>query len=134
MRMHPRWTTYCCLSLALLSLVLGGCKAAPVYNVQDAAVATGTTNAGMQDIQKAIIRAGASLGWNMKPAGAGSMIGTLHLRKHVAVVDIRYNAKTYSILYKDSQNLDYDGSTIHNNYNGWIQNLNRAIQTQLATL
>lgn len=128
-----RWAAYS-LSLALLFLVLGGCKAAPVYNVQDAAIVTGTTNASMNDVQQAIVRAGSSLGWSMRPAGTGSMVGTLHLRKHVAVVDIRYNTKTYSILYKDSQNLDYNGSTIHNNYNGWIQNLNRAIQTQLATL
>lgn len=120
--------------LALLALVIAGCKSAPVQNVQDAGIATGATNASMENIQKAIIRAGASLGWNMKPAGEGAMIGTLHLRKHVAVVDIRYNTQTYSILYKDSQNLDYDGTNIHSNYNGWIQNLNRAIQTQLATM
>ena len=123
-----------CLSLALVSLVVVGCKSAPVYNVQDAAIASGTTKADMADIQKAIVRAGSSLGWQMKAAGPGSMIGTLYLRKHVAVVDIRYNTKTYSILYKESQNLDYDGANIHSNYNGWIQNLNRAIQTQLSTL
>jgi len=123
-----------CLSLALLFVVLGACRSTPVYNVQDAAIATGATNANMRDVEKAIVRAGTSLGWSMKPAGSGSMIGTLNLRKHVAVVDIRYNTKTYSILYKDSQNLDYNGSSIHSNYNGWIQNLNRAIQAQFATL
>lgn len=119
---------------ALAALVAAGCKSAPVYNVQDAAIATGATNASMENVQKAIIRAGSSLGWNMKPAGNGAMIGTLQLRKHVAVVDIRYSTQTYSILYKESQNLDYDGTNIHSNYNGWIQNLNRAIQTQLATM
>lgn len=120
--------------VALAMLVAAGCKSAPVYNVQDAAVATGATSASMENVKSAIIRAGSSLGWNMKPAGDGKMIGTLQLRKHVAVVDIRYNSQTYSILYKESQNLDYDGTNIHSNYNGWIQNLNRAIQTQLATM
>jgi hypothetical protein len=50
----------------------------------------------------------------------------------VAVVDIKYNTKTYSIIYKSSQNLDYDGKNIHSNYNGWIQRLNQAIQSQLS--
>ena len=37
------------------------------------------------------------------------------------------------ITYKDSINLDAgtDG-TIHKNYNGWIQNLNKGIVTQLS--
>ena len=122
------------LALALLFLALAACRTAPIHNVHDAAIATGKTNASLEDIQKAIVRAGASLGWNMSSVRPGLMTGTLHLRKHVAVVEVRYDTKNYSILYKDSQNLGYNGSTIHSNYNGWIQNLNRAIQTQLTTL
>lgn len=122
------------LALAFLLLALASCRTAPIHNVHEAAVATGKTDASLEDIQKAIVRAGASLGWNMSPVRPGLMTGTLHLRKHTAVVEVRYDRKTYSILYKDSQNLDYNGSTIHSNYNGWIQNLNRAIQTQLTTL
>ena len=119
----------------LLVVFAGGCaRLNPVYNVDEAAVATGKTQASMDDIKNAIVRAGGSLGWIMKPTGSGSIMGTLNLRKHVAVVEIKYNSKTYSILYKDSQNLDYDGKNIHSNYNGWIQNLNRAIQTQLSAL
>ena len=37
-------------------------------------------------------------------------------------------------LYKDSANLHYDGKTIHSNYNGWIQNPDKAIRTQLDML
>jgi hypothetical protein len=50
------------------------------------------------------------------------------------VVDIPYSAKSYSITYKSSSNLNYDGTTIHSNYNGWVQNLHKAINTQLNTL
>lgn len=119
--------------IAALGLLAIGCRANPVYNVQDAAIVTGKANASADDVQKAILRAGTSLGWTMKPAG-NSILGTLTLRSHVAIVEIKYNPKTYSILYKDSQNLDYNGSTIHSNYNGWVQNLNRAIQAQLQAL
>ena len=47
-----------------------------------------------------------------------------------------YSTKAYSIVYKDSQNLDYNGTTktIHRAYNGWVQNLDRGIRTQLSLL
>ena len=48
------------------------------------------------------------------------------------VVDVKYDTKNYSITYKDSSNLDYTGDSIHKNYNGWIQNLNRGINAQLS--
>ena len=85
-------------------------------------------------VGKAILRAGGSLGWVMKKVKDGKLVGTLMLRKHVAIVAIDYSAKSYSIHYKDSQNLNYDGTNIHSNYNGWVQNLNRAIQSQLSML
>jgi len=120
--------------LVLLGISVAGCRTAPVHNVQDAAIVTTKANVSAEDIEKAIVRAGASLGWNMKRAQEGLMLGTLNLRDHVAVIEIRYNSKAYSILYKDSQNLNYDGTNIHSNYNGWITRLNRAIQVQLSTL
>ena len=70
----------------------------------------------------------------MQPAGPGHIVGTLYLRGNVAQVDIVYTTITYSINYKDSRGLDYDGSNIHSNYNGWVQKLDRAIARQLATL
>ena len=62
------------------------------------------------------------------------MEGTLNLRSHTAIVDITYDTRTYSIKYKDSTNLGYDGRNIHSNYNGWIENLDKGIQTQLVNL
>ena len=116
-----------------LTLTIIGCRANPVYNVEAAPI-TITGKHSSKDVEKAIIRAGASLGWGMKKVGKGHMVGTLYIRKHVAIVDITFDDKTYSIKYKDSQNLDYDGTNIHSNYNGWVQNLNRNIQTQFQTL
>ena len=60
----------------------------------------------------------------------GVIRATLHLRTHVAVTEITYNEQVFSIIYVDSTNLDYDGTSIHKNYNGWIQNLERAISVQ----
>lgn len=113
--------------------LLGGCRSAAVYNV-DAAPVTANKAVTMADMQKAIIRAGAGLGWQMKVVQPGLIVGTLRLRSHMAAVDIKYDTKAYSISYKDSSNLDYDGTNIHKNYNGWIQNLDNAIRVQVANL
>ena len=76
----------------------------------------------------------AAYGWQMVPKGPGNIEGTLILREHRAVVDVRYDTKTYSIKYKDSSNLQYDGASIHKNYNGWIQNLDNGIRARLTGL
>ncbi len=120
---------------SLLVVFAAGCRGStPVHNIEGASVVTGKTNASMNDVDTAILRAGRTMGWNMNVVGPGQIIGTLKLRKHVAVVDIKYNLSTYSIMYKDSTGLDYDGKNIHGNYNGWIKNLDRAIKVQLDTL
>ena len=64
----------------------------------------------------------------------GHMVGTLALRTHLAVVDVNYSVKSYSITYNDSISLNYDGTTIHTNYNSWIQNLHKGITAQLGNL
>lgn len=121
--------------VSVIALVGVGCRTNPVYNVDGAPVVTNSTGGVSIDaVGKAIIRAGTSLGWQMKQLGSNDIVGTLALRKHVAVVDIKYDSRTYSIKYRDSQNLDYDGTSIHQNYNGWVKNLDRAIRTQLTAL
>ncbi|MCR4300950.1 MAG: hypothetical protein NUV51_05010 [Sulfuricaulis sp.] len=118
--------------ISVLIMTVAGCRSNPVLNIEDAAVVTGKSQASADEVKNAIMLAGKSLGWVMKPGGAGSILATLNLRKHMAVVDIKYNTKTYSIIYKNSQYLDYDGTNIHGNYNGWVQRLNQAIQVQLS--
>lgn len=120
--------------VSVAALFISGCPhQAAVYNVHDASVMVGSEH-DLGDIKKAIVHAGAALGWSMKPVEPGKIIGTLHLRTHMAQVDIPYSKSSYSILYKDSDNLKFDGEKIHSNYNGWIQNLDRGIQNQLNLL
>jgi hypothetical protein len=122
--------------VAVAALLLGACAGTgvPVRNVIESPVVTNKANPSMDDVRQAIIRAGAGLTWQMRADRPGHIVGTLALRTHVAVVDIDYNPKAYSIKYKDSTNLEYNGSTIHRNYNGWIDNLDRAIKAQLTVL
>ncbi|MDH5601597.1 MAG: hypothetical protein OEY78_09865 [Gammaproteobacteria bacterium] len=124
---------YIVIIATALMLILAGCRANPILNIEDAPVNI-SGKYSSNDVKKAIIRAGAGLGWNMKAKTTGLIVGTLFLRKHVAIININYTKNGYSITYKDSQNLNYDGTNIHKNYNSWIQNLNRQIQAQLSAI
>ncbi len=120
-------------AMIVLTMALIGCRTAPVYNVTEAPINT-SEKATAVDVKKAILSAGASLGWQMKEVEPGHIVGSLFLRRHSAVVDIPYTTESYSITYKDSTELNYDGSNIHSNYNGWVQNLDRAIQARLSAI
>jgi hypothetical protein len=122
------------IAIMIATLALFSCRSAPVYNVNNATVVANVSNVSSSQVRKAIIRAGGGLGWMIKDAGPGRLEGRLTLRTHYAKVSIPYSTKSYSIIYKDSKNLKYDGTNIHSNYNGWIQNLNKAIQVQLNML
>ena len=116
-----------------IALLVVGCRIAPVYNVEQSQI-TASRPLSMSDVEQTIRQAGSSLGWQMVPKGPGSIEGTLLLRDHRAVVDIKYDTKTYSIKYKDSSNLQYDGTSIHSNYNGWVQRLDNTIRARLTGL
>jgi hypothetical protein len=123
---------------AIILAALLGCRGgAELYQVKDAPVQTATGRQATHDqVQKAIIESGASLGWIMFVAKPGEIVGTLNLRSHTAVVTIPFTSKNYSILYKDSTNLKYNAEkqTIHENYNGWVQRLDNAIRSRITTI
>lgn len=127
--------SYWKILLAVAVLGLAACRSAPVYNVEEMAIVSTSGKAvSAAEVKKAIIVAGSSLGWQIRPVKDGEMVGTLMLRDHMAQVDIKYSPKSYSILYKDSTNLKYDGTNIHSNYNGWVQRLQQTITAQLAAM
>lgn len=118
---------------ALLAVAMVGCTSAPIMNVSSTPVAAASGKAlDAEQVRGAIVRAGVALGWQMKDESANTLVGTLQLRSHTAVVEIPYSASNYSIKYRSSINLDEKGGSIHKNYNGWIQNLTRGINAQLS--
>jgi len=125
----------CCAAVFAFVLLAAFGAGTPVVNVQSAAIPPNPA-ATMENIGKAIIRGGQTLGWQITLMGPGKAEGVLVLRRHRAVVDITYDTSSFSINYKDSVNLDYDAQekTIHSNYNGWIRNLEKAIRAQVSVL
>ena len=123
---------------AFLSMIAMPAQAAcmrcgPIQNVTDAAVPSpGGKALSNDEVKKAIMRAGGTLGWKMDDSARGKITGTLNVRTHTAVVEIPYSTKSYSINYKSSVNLNEEDGQIHNNYNGWVKNLAKGIDAQLA--
>jgi len=122
------------LAVLAATVALTACNTiAPIQNVDSVPVSNSANEKlSAEEVRAAIVRAGAGLGWIMKDAGPGTINGTLILRTHTAEVQIPYSAASYSIVYKSSINLQESGGKIHRNYNGWVQNLNRGINAQLA--
>ena len=123
------------LKFAALAAVfaIAGCSVVPIMNVKNAPITSASgkplSNA---EVRSAILRAGATLGWQMKDEGPNMLVGTLQLRDHLAVIEIPYSSTDYSLKYRSSNNLKESSGNIHKNYNGWIQNLTRGINAQLT--
>lgn len=125
------------LAFALVVMVMiSGCmRMAPLKNVTDSAITTGSEKSGsLMELGEAVIRAGSSLGWRMQRSKPGHIVGTLFLGSQMAAVDITFNEDTYSITYKNSSNLKYDGTEIYRNYNGWIKRLDDEINREFLML
>jgi PBP1b-binding outer membrane lipoprotein LpoB len=121
------------IAITSLLLILAGCKTSPILNIENAPIVISAKHSS-NDVKDAIFRAGIALDWKMKEMKGGHIVGTLFIRNHIAVVDIKYSKETYNIDYKSGTNLKYDGVNIHKNYNEWIQNLNRLIQKNLSKI
>jgi len=120
--------------LTAATMAHAGCmRCDPILNISNAPVTSASGKPLTNDqVRGAIIRAGATLGWQMKESGPGKLTATLLVRKHTAEVEITYSPASYDINYKTSTNLDAGDGQIHKNYNGWIQNLNKGIAVQLS--
>lgn len=134
MRILATFAAGAVIAAAATSAQAGCFRCDPILNIEKAPVTSASGKPlSEEQVKSAIIRAGAALGWQMKDAAPGKITATIMLRKHTANIEIPYSSKEYSITYKDSTNLDASGDgTIHKNYNGWIQNLNRGITAQLT--
>lgn len=116
--------------LIMTTLITVGCRSGAIYNVENSKIENPKSSSA---VYAAIKDAGRSLGWKIQRIKPGVAQGKLYLRTHLAVVKIKYSSRSYSISYVRSENLKYDAEkqTIHSNYNGWVQNLEKAIDARL---
>jgi len=126
------------LTWSALALVLAACASASVPVRDFTAVPINPkSTASLEDVGKAISRAGAAAGWQMSEVRPGHIVGSYRVRRHLAVVDVTYSASAYDIKFKDGDaGLKYDGQTktIHQNYNTWVEELDKVIRAHLSAL
>jgi hypothetical protein len=89
----------------------------------------------VEEVKQAIISACRKRGWTPTITGANQITASITVRsKHSAEVEISYTEKDYSIIYKSSQELDYNEKKrkIHRNYNKWVAMLSSSIQREFG--
>jgi hypothetical protein len=119
--------------MVLVGVAVAACaRTVPVYNVSSApVVARSEGQQSTAQVRSAIIAALQGNGWIVKQDNPGKIVAEILVRSHMAEVELDYSTTQYSITYKDSDNLLYNGSTIHRNYNTWIVRLQRQIDQHL---
>ena len=96
-----------------------------------------------EQVRQAIAQAARKNKWIItetanEKAGGQIEASLLVRNKHTAVVEIPYTAEKYSILYKNSVNMNYASCNntryIHRNYNVWVNRLQSAIAAELDAI
>lgn len=119
----------------LLLVVIPSCVIQPVLNLKNEPLPTladGSTYTKEQ-VQKAIIEGCRQRGWVAQPKDEGVIVASIIVRSHRAKIEIQYDETNISILYKDSNNLNYADGNIHPNYNRWVEYLYSTILSKLPS-
>jgi hypothetical protein len=122
--------------VALLAMPAHAANTAPMYKPEPIQVPAGK---GAEAVKKAVRKAFFDKDWKAREIGPGHMQGrhtkTGKDKTHVAVVDVRFDAKSVRISYKDSQELNYnkESGVIHKTYNNWVRNLEKNIRANLGS-
>jgi hypothetical protein len=95
---------------------------------------TSGNNATLDQVSRKIITASAVKGWKPEYLGAGHITAVRRRSGYVAKVDIFYTTNSFEIKYKDSDNMDYNGSSIASAYDDWVKELRDEIKRRLSEL
>ncbi|MFS1523231.1 hypothetical protein ACL7TT_03820 [Microbulbifer sp. 2304DJ12-6] len=124
------------LFLSLIAVTLGACTSYPLLSIQDRVVPSRLDGSPQtrESVTQSIIAGCIVKGWACQEVAPGQILASIDVRKHHAEANINYDHDSYSITYKDSKMLDYNGqqNTIHRSYNRWINNLNSAIIKEMS--
>lgn len=90
----------------------------------------------LAQMQGAIETTARDLGWQLSDVKSGSFTGERNwdANKHKIAVGVIYDEKSFSIRYKDSKNMSFNGSSIHHTYNDMVSALQDNIKTNVSKL
>jgi hypothetical protein len=121
--------------LLTCALAISGCvwlagNRVPVYNVSDAPLSTTRTEAQVGEL---IRRAARIQGWEIEEVGKNVIYVTKRHGLHSATAVVLYDEAAFSIQLRGSQNFKEGEGRIHKLYNQWVQDLETAIQREVAS-
>jgi hypothetical protein len=121
------------LAALAAAAVLTACNTmAPIQNVENVSVSSVANKPLTRPrVRAAIVARRRGLGWIMKDAGPGRCTARCILRTHTPRCRFRTRRRATASSTSRASTCR-SGGKIHRNYNGWIQNLNRGINAQLA--
>ncbi|WP_420850580.1 hypothetical protein [Pseudomonas lutea] len=79
-------------------------------------------------MKQAILTTLVTRNWSVQRIEPNRVQGEITVRGQFhAEIDIPYSVDHYQITYRDSRELNYKDSKIHNNYNRWVRLLDKGI-------
>ncbi|MBU6420580.1 MAG: hypothetical protein KGL98_06635 [Gammaproteobacteria bacterium] len=125
------------ISCLLLVLSLTACIPIPLQNY-DNVPALGFQNQSLnvKQIERGIYNGSYMQAWSTVTVAPGHIVATHIETPRKVVVDIFFDAHSYSIHYKSSQDMDFNPGTgtINPRYNRWTADLRDSINTALQSL
>ena len=123
-------------SVAILTSAAHARSDVPIINYENLPTVSAAGKSVTADqVKQAIITAATTKGWTTALDQNGAIVATLIVRnKHTIIVSIPFAEDKFSVLYRDSSNMNYKNGEIHPHYNSWVQNLLTAIRSELSRL
>ena len=124
------------IATCIIAIAICGCNTShQIMNLEDYSVPSLDDGSpqSIELVKIAILKACRGSGWSSSVVREGLIEADLMVRQHRASVEIPFTGSHYSILYKDSQGLEYrENGEIHRNYNRWVVRLSTNIQRELG--
>lgn len=91
------------ISVLLFLILLAGCKAQPIYNVENQQFSASSA-VSMKQVEQAILQGCKKAGWRPQVIGPGKIMASYSYKrnKYSALVDINYDLDSYDITYRSS--------------------------------
>jgi hypothetical protein len=124
------------LAVAFAFLLVAACTA-PLHKVHNKSYGWGPAKGvTIAQVQKTVEDTAKNLGWSLSDVKTGSFAAERQwdADKHSVAVDVKYDLKNFSIVYKSSKQMSYSGSSIHHTYNDMVGTLEDHIKTNVSKL
>jgi hypothetical protein len=122
-------------ALLVTFIIVAPVGAAPIKNLENLAIPARSdgTRFTLDEVRALIMQGCTRREWKPDDEGNSRITCSILVRgRHYVKVDIPFNEDDYSILYLDSEEMNYNEAkqSIHRKYNGWVNNLYMMIDWQ----